>query len=149
VSPRSKGKDYGEAFRKYEKDLKVPYCLMYYPAKRDLRLHRHDGKRYRLLEEDESGRRSLPELELEIGMLAGWVRFWHRGELLPLPADLQAENEALKKRLRKDRRTAAAERKRAEQEKEKRLALEEELARLKAAVQKSQGNGAPKNGAAQ
>src|SRR5687767_11356326 len=45
VSHSNKGKDYGEAFKKYERDLKVPYCLMYHPEDQDLRMHQHDGKR--------------------------------------------------------------------------------------------------------
>jgi Uma2 family endonuclease len=153
VSYRSKGKDYGEAFRKYERDLKVPYCLMYYPEKRDLRMHHHDGKRYQRLSPNVEGRMAIPELELEIGMLEGWVRCWFRGELLPLPADLQAANEALRKQANRQRRRAAVEKRRAEEEKrradkekQKRLAAEEELARLKAVLQQASGNGPAKNG---
>lgn len=33
----------------------------------------------------------IPELELEVGLLNGWVRIWYQGRLLPLPADLQRE----------------------------------------------------------
>jgi hypothetical protein len=34
---------------------------------------------------------NLVRLSLEVGLLDGWVRFWHRGELLPLPADLEKD----------------------------------------------------------
>ena len=41
------------------------------------------------LEPDLSGRVEILELELQIGLREGWLRFWHRGELLDLPAELQ------------------------------------------------------------
>jgi hypothetical protein len=48
---------------------------------------------------NEDGRLALPELEIEVGLLDGWVRFWHRGEVLRLPGELLKENEALKREL--------------------------------------------------
>src|SRR5438034_581066 len=46
VSPASERKDYEDSFHKYERELKVPYCLLFHPEDQDLRLYRHDGKRY-------------------------------------------------------------------------------------------------------
>src|SRR5262249_36961963 len=90
------------------------------------------------------GRYPIPELELEIGMLDGWVRFWHRGELLGLPADLQAEIDDLKDQLRLARKRAHQERSRADQERtrpqperQQRLAAEAEAAGLRALLDKS------------
>ena len=40
---------------------------------------------------NEQGRYPIPELEVEAALLDEWVRFWFRGKLLPLPAELQHE----------------------------------------------------------
>src|SRR5262249_15186617 len=116
VSDSSEGKDYEESFDKYEQELHVPYCLTYHPDKQDLRVYRQAKGRYELIAANAHGRYPIPELELEIGMLDGWVRFWHRGELLGLPADLQAEIDDLKDQLRLARKRADQERSRADQE---------------------------------
>jgi Uma2 family endonuclease len=89
VSDSSEGKDYGDCFQKYERELRTPYCLTFHPDQREWRVYRHDGQRYLQLEPDLSGRVEIPELELPMGLLEGWLRFWHRGELLDLPAELQ------------------------------------------------------------
>ena len=89
VSPRSERKDYEESFRKYEQELKVPYCIQFHPGKQDLRVYRHDGERYVRLEPDMSGRCHIEELDLQVGLYQHWVRFWHQGQLLELPAELQ------------------------------------------------------------
>src|SRR6266404_1562104 len=89
VSPNSERKDYDESYRKYEQELKVPYCLLFHPEKQDLRVYRHDGQRYVRLEPGLHGRCQIPELELEVGIYQHWVRFWHQGQLLELPAELQ------------------------------------------------------------
>jgi Uma2 family endonuclease len=95
VSRSNKRKDYEDNFDKYEKQLKVPYFLMFHPEDQEITLYHHTGRRYVAVKPNEQGRYALPELELEIGLHEGWTRFWFRGELLPLPADLQRElNEA-------------------------------------------------------
>lgn len=151
VSASSEGKDYGEAFQKYEQDLKVPYCLMFHPEDQDLRMYRHAGKRYKLIPANAAGRHPLPELELEVGLLDGWVRFWHRGELLELPADLvrridRLEKQAAEERRRaeEERRRAEEEKRRAEEEKQRRIAVEEEVARLRAQLTQGQPTPAKK-----
>jgi Uma2 family endonuclease len=88
VSPNNPRKDYKDSFRKYERELKVPYYLLFYPEKQDLRVYHHTGKRYQRLSPDAQGRYAIPELELQVGLLEGWVRFWHQGELLELPGEL-------------------------------------------------------------
>src|SRR5262249_19142733 len=69
----------------------VPYYLLFYPDNQELTLFRHAGRKYRTVEPNEHGRYPVPELELEVGLLDGWVRYWYKGELLPLPADLLRE----------------------------------------------------------
>ena len=91
VSKSNKRKDYEDNFKKYERDLKVPYYLTFHPDDQDLRLHHHNGKKYVAVKPNKHGRLPIPELDLEIGLLDGWVRFWYLGKLLPLPAEIQRE----------------------------------------------------------
>src|SRR5205823_7641495 len=129
----------------YERELKVPYFLLFYPDTQDLTLYHYNGKKYVSVKANAQGRHPIPELDLEVGLLDGWVRFWYQGELLPLPADLQRELEevrqqlaAAKRQVKKEKRRAdeAARRadeaaRRADQEHEGRLAAERELAQLR------------------
>jgi hypothetical protein len=66
------------------------------------------------------GRYAVPELELEAQLLSGWVRFWFRGELVPLPAELL-------------RRLSATE--------DQLAAAQAELARLREELAKAKGQG--------
>jgi Uma2 family endonuclease len=91
VSKHTKRKDYQDNFHKYEKELKVPFCLLFYPEAQDLRVYRLSRGKYVLVKANAAGRYAIPDLEIEVALLDGWVRFWFRGELLPLPAQLQAE----------------------------------------------------------
>ncbi len=121
VSKSNKRKDYEDSFDKYERDLKVPYYLVFYPDLQELTLYRHTGKKYVSVKPNKHGRYAIPELELEMRLQDGWVRYWHRGELLPLPAELQhALNDA--------RKQAEQEKQRAEQEKQRADALQQRLA---------------------
>ncbi len=124
VSKYNKRKDYEDNFDKYEKELKVPYFLLFYPDTQDLTLYRHTGKKYVTVRPNEQGRYPIPELELELALLDGWVRFWFRGKLLPLPADMQRE-------LNETRRCL-------EEERQARLAAERELEQLRAQLQQTQ-----------
>src|SRR5262249_54017627 len=117
ISPASHRKDYHESFRKYEHELRVPYCLLFHPERQDLQLHHLEGESYQRVPANAQGHYPIPELELEVGLLDGWVRFWHRGELLPLPADLAKE--LLQEKLRADREQARAEQEKARAEQEK------------------------------
>ncbi len=108
VSRSSQRKDYEESFRKYERELKLPYLLMFYPEAQELRLYHHAGRKYRSVPVNEAGRHPIPDLELEIALVEGWARFWYQGQLLELPAalqrqmtELQRENQLLKKENRK------------------------------------------------
>ena len=91
VSKNSRRKDYEHSMLKYEHHLKVPYYLLFVPDEQEMTLYRHTGDKYVSVKPDAGGRYAIPELELELGLLDGWLRYWFRGELLPLPADLQRE----------------------------------------------------------
>jgi Uma2 family endonuclease len=99
VSKGSKRKDYDDNMRKYEHELKVPYYLLFYPDTQDLTLYRHNQRKYLTVKPNEAGRVVIPELELEAALLDDWVRFWFRGALLPLPADLLRKLEETEQRL--------------------------------------------------
>jgi hypothetical protein len=114
VSKSNKRKDYTDSMNKYEHDLKVPYYLLFVPDLQEMTLYHHNGEKYVSVKPNAHGRCEIPELELEVGLHGGWKRYWFRGELLPLPAELQNE-------LQKERRA--------------RLAAEQELARLRAEVE--------------
>jgi hypothetical protein len=119
VSRRSKRKDYHDSFQKYERELQVPYCLTFWPQKKDLRLFRHDGRRYVRLEANQHGRYEIPELELEIGLHGCWVRYWYRGKLLPLPAEMQAQVLEIEKHAEREQQRAEREQQRAEREQQR------------------------------
>jgi len=89
VSKSSKRKDYEENLKKYEQELKVPYYLTFYPQTQDLTLYQHTGEKYVSVKPNEHGRYALPEVEIEVALLDGWVRYWYQGKLLLLPAELQ------------------------------------------------------------
>jgi Uma2 family endonuclease len=167
VSSTHQRKDYHDSFLKYQDDLKVPYYLTFQPEAQDLRLHRHNGFRYERVAPNASGRLVIPELDLEIALLNGWVRFWYQGELLPLPADLQEQVDHLseeldklereldkektrshrqkqraqreKQRAEQEKQRAEQEKQRAEQEKQRAEMAEAELTRLRALVEQFQG----------
>jgi len=64
-------------------------------------------------------------LSLEVGLVSGWVRFWRKGDLLPLPADLVRDLE--------DAKRVAVEEKRRADDLQKRLEeAKRELARYRA-----------------
>ena len=62
---------------------------MFYPDGQELTLYHLEGKKYQSVKPNEAKRYAIPELDLELALLDGWVRYWYKGELLPLPAELQ------------------------------------------------------------
>jgi hypothetical protein len=132
VSRNNKRKDYEGSFQKYERELKVPYYLVFYPEDQELTLYHHSGRKYVSVKPNEHGRCALPELDLEMGLLEGWVRYWYQGELLPLPADLLRELDQARQQVEELRQRADQERQRADQERQARLAAEREVERLRA-----------------
>jgi Uma2 family endonuclease len=132
VSKHNKRKDYEESFEKYERELKVPYYLIFYPDNQELSLYRHTGRKYVSAQPNENERYPIPELGLEIALHEGWVRYWYQGELLPLPADLQRQLDAA-------RREAKELHRRAEQAEQRAQAAERELEALRAQLAALQG----------
>ena len=72
VSKHNKRKDYEDSFQKYERDLKVPYYLTFYPDNQELSLYRHNRRRYVSVKPNKQGRYPIPQLELELALLDDW-----------------------------------------------------------------------------
>jgi Uma2 family endonuclease len=139
VSKHSKRKDYEESSQKYERDLKTPYYLLFYPDNRELTLYHLKGRKYASVKPNARDRYTLPELALEMAILDGWVRYWYEGELLPLPAEMQRELDAARRQIEEQRRRAEKAEQRFEQEHEGRLALERELEQLRRQLRQKPG----------
>jgi Uma2 family endonuclease len=153
VSKHNKRKDYEDNMPKYERELKVPYYLLFYPDNRELTLFHLGSRKYRSVPPDERSRHPIEELDLEVGLLDDWVRFWYKGELLPLPADLQRDLDETRQELRRMKRRAAElarraeeqarraeeQARRAEAEQQARLAAEAEVQRLRAELERRRG----------
>jgi Uma2 family endonuclease len=134
VSNANKRKDYDDNFDKYEKELKVPYYLIFYPDNQELTLYHLKGKKYASVKPNRRGRYAIPELDLEVALVHGWVRFWYEGELLPLPAELQRELDDARRRADAAQQRADDLQRRLDAEREARRAAERELAELRARV---------------
>jgi len=115
VSKSNKRKDYEHNDDRYEQQLKVPYYLLFYPDNVDLTLFQLRRRRYVSVPFNDQGRQAIPELELEVAVLEGWVRYWFRGGLLPLPEDWQREMTDIRQALQAERQRAAQEAERAEE----------------------------------
>jgi Uma2 family endonuclease len=118
VSRSNWERDYKTKRECYERELKVPWYLMYDPEEQPpfrLTLYRHAGDAgYQLVSPNAAGRLEIPPLELEVGLVGEWARFWYRGELLGLPAEVEQERDQARQdadRLKKelDRQHAANE----------------------------------------
>jgi Putative restriction endonuclease len=123
VSKHNRRKDYDDSFRKYERELKVPYYLLFYPDNQELTLYRQKGKKYVSVRPNAAGRYAIPKLDLEMALLDGWVRFWYRGALLPLPGELQQQLDETRRQLQQAQAQIEEERR----EKERLLAQLREL----------------------
>jgi Uma2 family endonuclease len=132
VSKYNKRKDYEGNMQKYESKLKVPYYLLFYPDAVEMSLYQLRGRKYRSVKPNENDRFALVELDVEVALLDDWVRYWYKGELLPLPADLQLDLDETRRQLRKMTR-------RAKEERQSRLAAEEEVQRLRAELERIRG----------
>jgi Uma2 family endonuclease len=94
-----KKKDYDESFQKYEQELRVPYCILFDPERQDLQVYRHLGTQYERLEPDLAGRCAIGELDLQVGILDRWLRYWYQGKLLPVTDELARQIEQLAREL--------------------------------------------------
>jgi Uma2 family endonuclease len=142
VSQSNQRKDYTDSFEKYER-LKVPYYLVFYPDNQELTLFHHQGEKYVTKKPNRRGRLIIPELDMEVALLDGWVRYWYQGELLPLPADLQRDLDEARRQLTETQRQLTKATRHADVERQARLAAEEENARLRAELEqlRSRRNG--------
>jgi hypothetical protein len=124
-------KEFEENAGTFERDLCIPYYLRVYPHDAKLTLfHLVDG-RYCPVESNKAGRYAIPELELEAGLLEGWVRYWFRGEFVPLPGDLLRQVTAARSELAAAKTELTAERKAREAVKAELTQMREELAKAK------------------
>jgi Uma2 family endonuclease len=115
ASKSNRRKDYDDNMRKYEHELKVPYYLLFAPDHQEMTLYHHTGRRYRSIAPDTNGRCAIKEFEIEVGLLDGWVRFWYRGKLLPVPGEWLRERDEMRRELAEmKRRAESAERELAE-----------------------------------
>ena len=149
VSPSNGRKDYVDNMHRYERDLRVPYYMTFEPEIQHLKLFHLEagkkgkGERYVCVNPNAAGRFEVPELELEFAILDEWVRFWFRGELQSLPAELMkllatSERRRIQADQRADdeqrRRTQAEQR--ADDEQRRRESVEIELAQSKAEIER-------------
>ncbi|MBN9519536.1 Uma2 family endonuclease [bacterium] len=140
VSKGNPRKDYDGNLALYEQALAVPYYLLFYPDNEELTLFRLADGKYVAAHPGDSERYAVPELELEVALVDGWVRYWFRGELVAIPAEWSASMAAERaarvaaeqRASEAEQRAAAAERER-DAERAARATLEAELARLRAA----------------
>jgi Uma2 family endonuclease len=146
VSKHNRRKDYDDNFDKYEKGLKVPYFLRFHAETKDLTLYHHTGKKYTPVRPNGHGRYPVPDLEIEVGLREGWVRFWFRGQLLLLPAEILRELDKLRQAAQQESHRPEQEKQRAdearqradqlqellERERQERLAADRELKQLRA-----------------
>jgi Uma2 family endonuclease len=135
VSKHNKRKDYEDNFDKYERQLKVPYYLTFYPDAQELTLYRHTGEKYVSVKPNRQERLAIPHLKLEMALREGWVRFWYEGRLLPVPAELQRDLDEAKHRIAEETRRADDASRRAEGLQRRLEDAERQLAELQARAQ--------------
>src|SRR5262249_1027705 len=99
VSKNNKRKDYDDNFDKNEKELKVPYYLIFYPDEQELSVYAMGIDKYVSVQPNRHERYPIRKLSIEVALLGGWVRFWYKGKLLPLPAELQYDLDAARQEL--------------------------------------------------
>jgi Uma2 family endonuclease len=88
VSPSTRRKDYEDNLPKYEV-LRMPYYLIFEPEMKEIVLFRLNRRRtLQSVKPNAAERYAIPEIELEIGLYDGWMRYWFRETMLPLPAEL-------------------------------------------------------------
>ena len=127
----------GESFLKYERDLKVAYYLLFdqYDHNQPLRLFHHNGEQYELVPTNSEGRFPIAELFLEAAVIGNMVRYWYRGELLPvyeeIPEIIWDKNGVIadQQDLLEDKDERIAEQEGQIAEQERRIAEQEELTR--------------------
>ncbi|MGL6094519.1 MAG: Uma2 family endonuclease, partial [Fimbriiglobus sp.] len=112
VSEGNERKDYVDNMRRYQDDLRVPYYLLFEPMKEQLLLFKLPGRKkaYVSVKPNPDDRLEIPELELEVARFDGWARYWFRGKLLPLPAEMAQELKSVRRQLQNARKEVQVER---------------------------------------
>jgi Uma2 family endonuclease len=131
VSKGNKRKDYVDNYLKYERELHVPYYLLFDSDTDKLILFQLNDNQYQAVLPNQNGRLAIPELELEAALHEKWVRYWFRGELIPLPGELLEELNATKNRLNAAEGQLSTITKTLDSERQVRASLEAEVARLR------------------
>src|SRR5262249_18297048 len=106
-------------------------------------LYHHTGKKYLTVKPNKHGRYAIPELDLEVGLLDGWPRYWYQGELLLLPADLQRDLNEARRRADEEKRRADEEKRRADEEKRRADELQRRLAAAERELEQYRTQGKP------
>lgn len=149
VSKSNRRKDYDDSFDKYERELKVPYYLLFYTETQDLTLYRHTGKKYVSVKPNAEGHYAIPEIESDLAIVDGWVRYWYQGQLLPTPSETdrllqetRKEADEAKQHGRQAKRQAADSKRREEKARERADAekqrAETEMQRAETALERAQ-----------
>lgn len=120
----------------YEKAVKAPYHLIWYPNEERIEAFELRGTKYRPMKADAAGRFHIPMLNATFGIWDGeflgypgpWLRAWDsRGKLLPS----EEEAEAVQwQRAEAEKQRAEAEKKRAESQQQRADALAKKLREL-------------------
>lgn len=139
VSKHNVRKDYEDNLVRYEQALRVPYYLVFYPDADEMTLFRLAADRYEAVGPNDAGRVTVPELELEAALVDGWVRFWFRGALLPLPAELADQLDAARRERDAARVELTTTRQERDAERAARATAEQEIARLKELLARAGG----------
>jgi Uma2 family endonuclease len=141
VSEDNRRKDYVDNMRRYESDLIVPYYLLFEPEKKQVVVFKLSTakRKYVSVRPNENDRLAIPELELEVGLVNEWVRFWFRGKLVGLPAEREKALEDMARQLRAARRQVRSAEEQVRSEREARDAAEAELAKLRDELKRLRG----------
>ena len=131
VSKSSVRKDYEDNYIKYERDLKVPYYLLFYPDHEELNLFKRGRTKYASVKPNAAGRYAIPEMEIEVALLEQWVRYWFRGRLLPMPSEMQSEIDSMKIQLVTAQQQVDSTKSRLSEAEAEILRLREELDRIR------------------
>ncbi|MDA1017068.1 MAG: hypothetical protein O3A00_21745 [Planctomycetota bacterium] len=129
----------GATFAKNER-IKVPYYLCFHRATQTFEVFEHNGTNYDLMPTEPNGRYRIPEIDLEIGLKERWVRFWHRGELLPLPDELAVQAAQKDELLGLQREQLAEQREAIATQQEQLTAKDDEIELLRAQLRELRGS---------
>ena len=128
ISKESENKDSEDNYLIYERELRVPYYLLYDTEEQELNLYKLRRRKldYAEVSANAHGHFAIPELEVELVIHDGWLRYIFRGELMELPDDLMIELKEVKAERDQERMQRLAAEAERDREREQRLAVETE-----------------------